>query len=301
MKPKPIASFCALMFAGMLWSAAPAFAAETTTLQSEVRQTDVLTARHGAAPVQARFTSEFTAFAGSEANAQSLVTGLRNGTPITLTSTSSSTTGGTTITSLTFDPPTRPMGNGNVFISLALAKQQLASYGITEPTPQQIQAALTGGMITTGSGATAQTITLKGILTQRADGMGWGAIAKSQGMNLGQVVSGLKRANTQITAGGSTGAGVTTATNAGTQTQATTGTSASVHGNSANAPGHNRGMEGGSGIVTATGSGVGAGLGGGVNAQSGTRASGIVTGSGAAVSARGVVNAQGQAKRLIKQ
>ena len=51
------------------------------------------------------------------------------------------------------------MGFGNVYISLALAKQQLSTLGITQPTPQQLQAALTGGTITqtTGTGATATT------------------------------------------------------------------------------------------------------------------------------------------------
>jgi hypothetical protein len=49
------------------------------------------------------------------------------------------------------------MGHDNVFIWLALAKQQLGEAGITKPTPQQLQAALTGGSrsgigIVTGSG-----------------------------------------------------------------------------------------------------------------------------------------------------
>lgn len=129
---KPMAAVHAIWFAGALLSAAPLFAAETTTLQTEVRQTDTLTTRYGTAQVESRIAGDFTTFAGSDANAQSLVTGLRSGTPITLTDTSS--TGGATTTTLTFDPPTRPMGYGNVFISLALARQQLASYGITDPT-----------------------------------------------------------------------------------------------------------------------------------------------------------------------
>jgi hypothetical protein len=33
------------------------------------------------------------------------------------------------------------MGYGNVYISPALAKQQLSTMGITQPTPQQLQAA----------------------------------------------------------------------------------------------------------------------------------------------------------------
>src|SRR4026207_1827835 len=77
--------------------------------------------------------SDFSAFAGSSANSTSLATGLRTGGPITPTSTDAK--GG--IPETTFSPPTGRMGNGNVFISLALAKQNLANLGITQPTPEQ--------------------------------------------------------------------------------------------------------------------------------------------------------------------
>ena len=278
-----------------------AIAADTVVLQNEVRQTDSLSASHGQARVHARLASDFGAFAGSQENAQSLFTGLRNGTPITLNSTTTATGGAAGTTSLTIDPPTRSMGNGNVFISLALAKQQLASHGITEPTPQQIQAALTGGTIT----ADGKTVVLQGVLTQRADGMGWGEIAKSSGTNLGQVVSGLKRHNAEIAAGGFTGArnGITTATGAAVQSNANINTSGGAaspdRGNSVNAPGHNRG----SGIVSATGTALGGGFNANANAQAGARSggagAGIVTGGGAATG-RGGVNAQGQGKGLLK-
>ncbi|MBI4194391.1 MAG: hypothetical protein HY526_04865 [Betaproteobacteria bacterium] len=299
MKLKPIGSCCVVLLASMLWTATPARAAESAALQTEARQTDMLTARHGTQTVQARMTGEFSAFAGSEANAQSLVTGLRNGTPITLTS--SSAAGGTTATALTFDPLTRPMGHGNVFISLALARQQLANYGITDPAPQHIQAALTGGTLATGSGATAQTVTLQGILTQRADGMGWGAIARSQGMNLGRVVSGLKSANQQIIAAGAagrTGGSVAAGSGAPAQTQTTGAVSGIDRSPNAHALGAFRG--GTSGIVTAGGNAAGAGV--NADAQAGVRAgsAGIVTGTGAAAAVRGNVNAQGQGKGLLK-
>jgi hypothetical protein len=283
---KPMTAVHALWFAGALMSAAPVFAAESATLQTEAQQTDTLAARHGATRVESRIAGDFTAFAGSEANAQNLVTGLRNGTPITLTGTSS--TGGTSTTTLIIDNPTRPMGYGNVTISLALAKQQLASYGITNPTAEQLQAALTGGTITTSSG---QTVTLNGILTQRAAGMGWGAIANAQGVKLGQVISGLKSTNARIASTTTTTAGsggVTTATGARVQSNAATG-----------APGQNRSTATtGSGIVTATGSrpAVGVGIGAGASANAG--GGGIVTGAGTAASvqggARGALMGQGQ-------
>lgn len=299
---KPMTAVHALWFAGVLMSAAPVFAAESAALQTEVQQTDTLAARHGTTRVESRIAGDFTAFAGSEANAQNLVTGLRNGTPITLGGTSS--TGGTSTTTLTFDTPTRPMGYGNVHIGLSLARQQLVSYGITNPTPEQLQAALTGGSITTSSG---QTVTLNGVLTQRADGMGWGAIAQSQGVKLGQVISGLKSANARIASGAaastttSAGTGVTTAT--GAKVQASAAASAGVaRGNSANASGHNRSTTtAGSGIVTASGSraAVGVGVGAGTNAGAGgAQGAGIVTGAGTSASvqggARGALMGQGQ-------
>lgn len=286
----------ALIAAGALSVVLPAWASDAATLQSEATRTDSLSARYGTQRVQARMVSEFSAFAGSEANAESLVTGLRSGTPITLASPSS----GGTVTTLTFEPPTRPMGHGNVFISLALARQQLASYGITDPTPQEIQAALTGGTITTGSGATATTVTLKGILTQRAEGMGWGAIANANGMKLGQVVSGLKSANQQVATGASADSSATT-TSAGAaaeRVQAGAGISSAARGHGS-AGASVRGSDAGTGIVTAGGARVGVAAG----VQAGGRASGagIVTGAGASANAQAGARAQGQGKGLLNK
>jgi hypothetical protein len=283
----------ALIIAGALGVVLPAWASDAAALQSEANRTDSLSARYGTQQVQTRMVSEFSAFAGSEANAESLVTGLRSGTPITLTSPSS----GGTVTTLTFDPPTRPMGHGNIFISLALARQQLAGYGITDPTPQEIQAALTGGTITTGSGAAATTITLKGILTQRAEGMGWGAIANANGMNLGQVVSGLKSANQQLATDASAGSGATMSTGAAAERVQT---GAEISGAArGNAGASARGSNAGAGIVTAEGARLGAG----VSVQAGARASGagIVTGAGVPVNAQAGARAQGQGRGLLNR
>ena len=107
--------------------------------------------------------SKFTSFAGSTTNAQSLVNGLRNGSAVTLHSTTP------TIPGATFSPPTKPMGFGNINIALSLARSELASQGITQPTPSQIETALLGGPLTTASGST----NLPGILTLRNGGEGW--------------------------------------------------------------------------------------------------------------------------------
>jgi hypothetical protein len=120
-----------------------------------------------ALPLAARAQSEselvnrYTALAGSDANAKSLVDGLRDGTQVTLSAGGSSTT---------FTPPTSKMGNGNVNIALALTDASLKQQGITSPTSDQLKSALND------------------VLQQRASGKGWGEIANSMGFKLGDVM-----------------------------------------------------------------------------------------------------------------
>jgi hypothetical protein len=120
-----------------------------------------------ALPLAARAQSEselvnkYAILAGSDANAKSLVDGLRDGKQITLSS------GGSTTT---FTPATSKMGNGNVNIALALTDASLKQKGITNPTPDQLNSALND------------------VLQQRASGKGWGEIANSMGVKLGDVM-----------------------------------------------------------------------------------------------------------------
>ena len=132
---------------------------------------------------QSKLVSSFTPLAGSTENATSLVNGLRSGSTIVLTAPSD--TPGAPPDTVTFSPTPRPMGYGNVRIALSLAKYQLASQGITQPTPEQLQTALMGTPTISGT-SSSQT----GILQMRASGMGWGQIANSMGVKLGAVMSG---------------------------------------------------------------------------------------------------------------
>jgi hypothetical protein len=126
----------------------------TTALNAEATKMNTLASSQGDSKVVDKISSDFSSFLGADSKA--VVTGLRNGTPITLTSTTPSTTTGAATTETTIiNPLTGKMGHGNVFISLALVKQQLGEMGITQPTPQQLQSALTGGQITTTTGTTA--------------------------------------------------------------------------------------------------------------------------------------------------
>jgi hypothetical protein len=119
-----------------------------------------------------RIGDQYVSFAGSSANLESLAAGLRHGSSVTLTE-------GTT--SVDFLPPTPPMGYGNVTRALDLARRQLSAAGITNPTPEQLRAAMMGGTVSTANG----DVTLQGVLRLRSQGMGWGQIAHAVGVHPG--------------------------------------------------------------------------------------------------------------------
>src|SRR5258708_4382479 len=144
----------------------------------------------GEAKAATELSAKFTSFAGSTENATALVTGLRNGTTVTLTS----AVAGQTVTTA-FQPAGGKLGYGNAFISLALAQESLAKAGLTQPSPAQIEAALNGGTVTGGN---STPVSLAGVLTLRAAGDGWGDIAKTLGVKLGPVVSALHNVNREV-------------------------------------------------------------------------------------------------------
>jgi hypothetical protein len=234
-------------------------------------------------PQAGRLVSGFTAFAGSTANAQSLVTGLRTGSSITLTD--------ATGTSTTFAPATQRMGWGNVKISLALARAELAKSGITDPTPAEIQTALNGGTITRGTATTVYP----GVLTQRASGMGWGQIAHSDGLNLGKVVSGtrpvthvtpvvvasaqgtsMRVSNHHGTHIGSSGTGIVTASGTAGSAAATHSRSMTVVTAAGTTTAGSVNADGGSTVAAGRGAGTGSAVTG-----NGSQATGVTTAAGA--------------------
>ena len=157
---------CVQAVAAALVSLPVAVFAQTTTTTStgttSTTTTTTTTASTQTVPTN-RMVAEYTKLAGSQDNAKSLVTGLRTGSEITLTDSSGKTT--------TFTPPTKPMGNGNVNITLRMAQQLMAN------NPNlTLEQALMG------------TSDTKGILQLRASGMGWGQIAKTEGFKLGDVM-----------------------------------------------------------------------------------------------------------------
>ena len=281
----------------ILIALSPLASAQSTgdPIDTQVTKLDTTAANRGQTLVAGKIASNFNNFAGSEKNSLALVNALRNGTDAKLTYTTAPTKpGGTpTTTTVTYDPPTGKMGWGNVKISLALAQDALARAGITNPTGEQLQAALNGGSVTVkNADGTTSTVKLQGILQMRADGMGWGEIAKASGTKVGPVVSQLKMANTKVkalppTEGTSTAStpptakSVTTAAGGSSPTPKSKGVTTATGGD-ATSGGKQHGSKG---ITTATGSGAGAAHG----------SKGITTATGGAGShgSKGIVTADG--------
>lgn len=114
-----------------------------------------------------QLVERYTKLAGSKQNATSLVTGLRDGKEVKLTS------GATRETFV----PKEKMGYGGIDNALALAQ---ATLGKETATPRELEAVLMGGKV--GS------VTHEGILKMRyEDKMGWGLIAQRLGFKLGEV------------------------------------------------------------------------------------------------------------------
>jgi len=240
----------------------------------------------GQVQVANKISGPFVTMAGSQDNAVALATALRTGTTANLTFTSTSPTGETTQTAIELAIPTKPMGWGNVSHALALAQLSLRQAGIDNPTATDLQSALNGGTVTTADG---KTVTLAGVLQQRAGGMGWGQIAKTYGTTMGAVNRGLKASTTTVTSSAPAPVGSTTTAKRTIATGATNGRGASGV-KTTSGPSTNSGAHSTKGITTATGAVS-------INGASAHSAKGITTASGATADASsGVVSAAGHGR-----
>ncbi len=276
-------------------------AAQTTsgTTNPQAASTGTIATTAAPSPGQTRvankFAAPFVTLAGSPENAVALANALRTATTATLTYTSVDAKGVTTTTTVTITPTTKPMGWGNVSHSLALAQFALNQAGISNPTGAQLQAALLGGSITTADG---KTVTLAGVLQQRAAGMGWGQIAQSYGTTMGAVNRGIKAPATTVAASTSTPTSKTASTTVVSKATSTHGVTTA--GRTAASSGH-----GGKGITTASGTTAGANSNGIANATSGTTGNGnaygrgVVTASGASVGTGSSVGSGGGASNGV--
>jgi hypothetical protein len=140
-----------------------------------------------------RLAERYADLAGSPEAAADLIGDLRSGDDFTVTETVTTTTtnpdGSTNTSTSTVDRvivnPNGPMGYGEINITLSMA-QALVDAG----SYADLQSALTGTTTTvTNPDGTTTTSTSGGVLALRADGMGWGQIAKQLGFKLGDLVS----------------------------------------------------------------------------------------------------------------
>lgn len=97
------------------------------------------------APIEVqRLAPQLVAFAGGEANFQSLVNGLAGGTPVSLAT-------GNQVVTFT---PSGTMTAEQIAQTLESVRQSLIARGIATPTGQQLATALTGGTLITPAGTT---------------------------------------------------------------------------------------------------------------------------------------------------
>lgn len=136
-----------------------------------------------------RISTQFADVTCTPENARKLIEGLTSGSAVTLSADGKTAT---------FTPTTR-LGYGESYIALALAAEALRNAGITGcATPDQWQAVLMGGPLavsgttstaTTQSSSATSSSSFPGILALRSQGQGWGQIAQTTNVQLGQVIS----------------------------------------------------------------------------------------------------------------
>lgn len=194
--PKMLMLSTALLAA--MFTAVPVFAQDADS-DAEV----VATATVPAGKIADRYVA--SGLFADEATADATINALRTGGDFTYTEQVTTTTtnpdGTTTTTTSTVERtvvnPNGPMGYGEVNITLAIAEKLVASGEYTD-----LQSALTGATTTvTNADGTTTTTTTGGVLAMRADGMGWGKIAKELGFNLGSVMSAGNRGDKAVAGG----------------------------------------------------------------------------------------------------
>lgn len=147
-----------------------------------------------------RLVDRYTELAGSPEASADLVGALRGGDDFVVieevTTTTAhpdgSTTTVTTPVEHTIANPTDKMGWGEVNITLSLAQAMVDSGAAPD-----LASALGGITVTHPDGTTTVT---PGVLQLRADGGGWGNIAKQLGFNLGALVSASNRSEKSVAA-----------------------------------------------------------------------------------------------------
>lgn len=136
-----------------------------------------------------RISTQIADIACTQENARKLAEALHGGTSVTLTADGKTAT---------FTPTTK-LGYGEAYIALSLAAEALRNAGVTGcATPDQWEAVLMGGPLaaagtssttTSRSASATSSSSFPGILSLHSQGQGWGQIAQSTNVQLGQIIS----------------------------------------------------------------------------------------------------------------
>jgi hypothetical protein len=190
-------ALAAALISTSMFAASPAFAQEVPPPDTTETEAGV---------PKDRLVSEYSAtlFAGDDVAAADAVTALRTGgdfSVVTTTTQQAKNADGTLATNPDGTPKMEtviietavanengPMGWGEVDHSLGIA-QALVDSGQAASLDEALLGTATTTTVTNADGTTTTTTTYSGgILAMRADGMGWGQIAKELGFKLGSVV-----------------------------------------------------------------------------------------------------------------
>ena len=203
MKQKTLVQALVLAALWMSTSSAIGKESQNALLNKQSAQLDRIMLQQNTHQSAQQVAADFAILAGSQENAEALVIGLVNSTPILLNGTSQVERHGRTSLVVTHSmviPPTKPMGFGEAYITLSILKAQLAAADLPTPSPQQLQSLLMAGsdsanVLNIGELQLKQRVVTQGVLTQRATGMSWQEIAQSNSVSLAPILETMKAAN----------------------------------------------------------------------------------------------------------
>ncbi len=167
--------FCCALLGSLMLSPALASTARDA-FEPLIKAMDKAAAQHKRDVATEKLAHKFRPFIVSQQSAESLMNSLQNSQTVALMNAAAGKIE-------TFKPASKPMSLANVYVALLLAKQNLAQYGVSQPTPLQIKCALNGGEFEQNYLGDVRRIRLQGVLKLRAKRLAWEAIAKRIGVN----------------------------------------------------------------------------------------------------------------------
>ena len=121
-----------------------------------------------------KIAAHYETLAGSMDNALALVEGLHLGVSVKLVASVAASERALPMMTM-IDPPTGAMDLGDVERALAMAQFALQRARVSQPTAEQLEAALLGGVALNGDG---EWVTFAGILSLHAAGVPWNHVAR---------------------------------------------------------------------------------------------------------------------------